>query len=107
MGADNAATSIHRHQICQNFVHMTDRQRVMPFAFDEARRAIAKPARNVFRDLDRESTIFGSMPETHRNIDIFKSKPPWHPKNLRIVNKAFNRGSPGATLTFKTRLKCD
>ncbi len=79
----------------------------MAFTFHVAGFAIRKSRRNLLRDLKRKGAVFGPMPETDWNIDIFQAKSPRLAKNFHVDDKSFDRGSPGAPLTFETRFKRD
>src|SRR5437016_5447907 len=86
---------------------MPDRERIMAFAFHIARLAVGKSRRDILGHASRKGAIVCSVPETHWNIDIFQEKSPWRGKNLRVDGEPLNRCSPGAALTFETRLKCN
>ena len=46
----------------------------MPLAFYKAHLAVGKSRRDVLGHASRESAILRSVPEAHRNIDIFQAK---------------------------------
>jgi len=79
----------------------------MAFLFNVARGAIRKSSLNCLRDLNRKGAILGPVPQPHWNIDIFQTKSPRRRKDFRVGRQPLNRCSPGAALTFETRLKCD
>ena len=79
----------------------------MTFTFHVARFAIGKSRRHVLSHASGKGAIFRSVPETHRNINIFQAKSPSRRKDFRVGGEAFNRCSPCVALTFETRLKCD
>src|SRR5437588_49380 len=81
----------HSDQIGQDFGHVSNRQRVMPFAFDQPQLALRDPTRHISCDSDRKRAVFRSMPKPHRNIDIFQPKLPRFSKNLRVLNESFDR----------------
>ena len=68
---------------------MPDRKRIVTLAFHVARFAIGKACRHVLSHTRRKGAILRSVPETDRNIDIFKSKSPRGGKDLRVDGEPF------------------
>src|SRR5207302_11314814 len=101
MGADSPAPSIDGDQIRQDFAHVPDRKRIMTFTFHVARFAIRKSRRDVLGHARRKGTIFRSMPETRRNIDLFQTKSTRRGKDFGGDGQPSNRCSQGAASTYE------
>ena len=85
---------------------MTDRQRIMACTIDEMRLAVGQLSGDFFRQMNRESSILRSMPESNRCAHFLDAETPRLGVNLRIRNHPFSRSAPGAPLAFKNGFEC-
>src|SRR5262245_17903988 len=84
---------------------MANRQRVMSFILNESGLAIWKTVGDFFRQLNRESAILYSMPESHGHMNIFDRESPRLRVNLCIDHYPFRRAAPGASLALENCFK--
>ena len=85
---------------------MTDRQRIMACTIDEMRLAVGQLSGDFFRQMNRESPILRSMPQSNRNAHFFDAETPRLRINLRVRHYPFSRSAPGAPLAFKNGFEC-
>src|ERR1700720_683963 len=68
-------------------------------------RAVRQPARHLFRQANRKSSVLFSVPKPDGYIHIFHGEAPRLGIHSRVHHNPFSRTPPCAALTFKTRVE--
>jgi hypothetical protein len=64
-------------EIGENFMRVTDRQRVVTSAFDKMKFAIREARGDLLREPKGEGAIFFSVPKPNRHPHFFQRESPW------------------------------
>src|SRR6478672_9260764 len=100
------ALRLYRYQVLQNFAHMPNGPRIMSCVVKESRVAIGYSVCNCFSQMDGESAILFTMPQSNRDTHVFNGNPPRLRVNLRVSHRSFSRSSPCPPLAFENSFEC-